>query len=548
MMRLLKGIIFFGIITGIAIGCVQVGKLAGKLMTSSTDDLNEASTQIRYMRNIYPPEANTTEVGYFDNWEAGRNTIGINSFKRNGVGMLKIDGTVTANGDPLPYVDNGAYGKFLDNLEPQTVEIETVSGQKVSYQVGPVEAVRLTSVNGGSGEVDLGQDLVLEFDVPENSVHKNMRVMLLMKIMGARAWTDIAMIKESEKVVIPAETFKHLPTLGLQTGDSYLMVERYKVSPNTYEGIGAAQVLSLAYDTMPVHVSNKPKRLNGIRVEGEIEDEDGTISYTASKPNAFLGKPFSAGKTFALTSLTVRATKLKQSRTDVSTSTSYQTFGDTRYKVTTTTTKTETRKFPTLPEPFWDLFLNTMYEDVLATLNNNFGANFIPVETVVQAPSYKELEPIDDEITEVEVSKSYKGTKPLLPTTFAAIMSSISTTFASDRVDARLISELGVDGLVAVTVDLEMPWEEFSLSPRLSFRITGAPNGYIYGPTVYAEGIITGNGVELDEAKENTEIGLDLVNQIVRQPTLIDAFNRSLKELKAEEQKHSYEEIWALQE
>ncbi len=543
-MRYLKGIIFLGLIIGFGFGCMQVGKIVGKLLTSSTSDLNEASTQIRYIRNTYPPEVNTTEVSYFDDWQAGRNAVGINSFKRDGIGMLKIDGTVTANGSPIPYVDNGAYGMFLDDLEPQTVEIKTSSGQEVSFRVEPIEEVNITSVNGGSGEINLEEDLVLEFDEPANIENKNMRVMLLMKVMGARAWVDIANFQAAKKVTIPAEAFKHLPGVNPETGDSYLLVERYKVSPNQYDDIGVAQVLSLSWDAVPVTVSNKVKQVNGIRVQAESEDDDGVIKYTASKPNAFLGRPFSAGKTFALTSLTVRATKLKQSRTESSSSTSY--YGN--YKVTTTTTTTETRKFPTLPDVFWDNFLDDMHEDVLATLNQNLGAEFIPMETVLNAPSYQKLTPIDDKITEVEVSKSYANTKSLLPTTFGAIVASISSTFASDRPDARLIDELGVDGLVAITIDLEMPWDEFTLSPRMSFRITGAPNGYIHGPTVYAEGVIEGEGVELEEAKENSELGIDLVNQIVRQEALIQAFDQALKGLKAEEQKYGYEKIWAIQE
>ncbi|MTI87819.1 MAG: hypothetical protein FH748_07615 [Balneolaceae bacterium] len=532
------------IIAGTAVSCVQVGKIVGKLLTSSTDDLNEASTQVRFIRNTYPPETNTTEAGYFENWAEGRNAVTVNSFKRNGIGMLKIDGKVSANGETLPYVDNGAYGKFLNDLTPQKIDIETTSGQSVSFEVAPIEAVSIKSINNGTNEIDLTKDLVIELDENENTQHKNMRVMLLMKMMGARGWVDVANFKAKEKVVIPAEAFRHLPGLNPEGGDSYLLIERYKIEPNIYENIGAAQVLSLSWDAKPVTVTNKVKQSNGLKVRGEIKDKKGTISYTATKPNAFLGRPFSQGKKFALTSLTIRATKLKQSRSKTSTSTSYYS----NYKVTTTTTRTETRKFPTLPDIFWDRLTNKMYKDILGTLNKNLNAEFIAVETVVEAPSYQQLQPIDDKITEVAVSQSYKGTKSLLPTTLPAIMSSISSTFASDRIDARLLRELDVDALVAVTVDLEMPWDEFSLSPRMSFRITGAPNGYIYGPTVFAEGVISGNGIELDEAKEYSVLNIDLLNEIIRQDMLIRAFDTSLKELKTQEQKQAYEKIWALQD
>lgn len=547
-MRYLKGTIILGLLLVTGFGCAQFGKVVGKFLTSTTDDLNQASTQVRYTRNTYPPEIKTTEVSYFDDWTAGRNAVGINTFKREGAGMLKIDGTVTANGTPIPYVDNGAYGMFLDDLEPQKVEIKTTSGQEVSFLVEPIEEVKIKSVNGGSGEVDMSRDLVLEFEEPDHYANKNMRVLMLMDFMGTRSWMDVANFKAAEKVVIPAEAFKHMPGVRPNDGDSYLLVERYKVSPNINEGIGVAQILSLSWDAVPVTVTNRPKLIHGIGTTGEIEDEKGKVEYQVSKPNAFLGKPFSKGKKFALTSLSVRATKLKRERTETSTSSSTSYYGGNKVTTTTTRTTTYTKQFPTLPDVFWDNLINDMYEDVLATLNKNMGAEFIPMEEVINAPSFQKLPVIEDDITEVEVSKSYPGTRTLLPTSFGAIMSSISTTFASDRFDAKLINELGVDGLVAVTVDLEMPWDKDTLVPRMSFRITGAPNGYIYGPTVFAEGVIVGEGVDFDEAKEDSEIGIDLLNKIVQQENFIKAFDRALQELKAEEQRHGYEKIWAIQD
>lgn len=544
-MRFSKAILVFILVSGLSFGCVQVGKIAGRFLTSSTGDLNETATQVRYIRNTYPPEAKTTEAQYFKDWQAGRNSVSLTSFKRDGAGMLKIDGTVAANGEPLEYIANGTFGRFLDDLTPQKIDVETTSGQRISFEVAPVEAVKIKSINNGSNEIDLTKDLIIELDEPANAQHKNMRVMLLIKVVGARGWLDVANFKAADKVVIPAETFKHLPGVQPETGDSYLMVERYSVSPNIHEGIGAAQVLSLSWDAVPVKVTNPVKLIHGIPVTGKIEDENGTIQYSASKPNAFLGKPFSAGKKLALTSLTVRATKLKQQRAESSSSTGY--YGT--YTMKTTTTSTETRQFPKLPDIFWDNLLNTMYDGVITTLNSNLdGIEIIPVEDVLKSPSYAALQPIDDHITEVEVSKSYKGTKSLLPTTLSAIIGGISTTFASDRVDSRLISELGVDGLVAITIDLEMPWEEFSLSPRMSFRITGAPNGYLYGPTVYAEGVIHGNGVSIEGIENNSITNVEALNEIVRADVLIAAFDQALKKLKAEENKYGYEAIWALQD
>jgi hypothetical protein len=170
----------------------------------------------------------------------------------------------------------------------------------------------------------------------------------------------------------------------------------------------------------------------------------------------------------------------------------------------------------------------------------------------MRAPSYADLEPIDDQVTEVAVEKGYRGSKNLIPTTLGAIVGNISTTFASDRIDARLIDELGVDGLIAVTLDLEMQ-TDFDASaerstrivPRLSFRVSGPPNGYTYGPTMYATGVITGEGALVDDAKD--ALPAEFLKEVVRQEALVAAFGEALARLQEEERAdQAYARLWEL--
>ncbi|NKB70148.1 MAG: hypothetical protein GKR89_23995 [Candidatus Latescibacteria bacterium] len=534
----------------------KVGMMVGGLLTQATADLSTVSAQVRFIRNLYPAETMTTEVKYVgpELWQQGSNTVVINFLKREGVGMYSIDGTVSVDGVELPHLANGVYALKLDagDLAPKTFEISTSSGQRASFTVGPTDPIGIKSVNGQreGATVNLKEDLVLELDNPPGTGDSEIRVMLMGEIMGTRAWADVGIFKSADRLVIPQVAFMHpAGSLGPNMGPSYMLVERFAVAPSQVEGFGAAQIISSSWDCVPVNVEGDldlgivGQRANlGLTSRGDIESEQGNIKYEVSKPNAFLGRPFSTGKKFAVVSFTVRATKLSQSRTSSSSSTS--SYGS--YSVTTTTTTTETRQFPQLPEVFWDNLVEEMYADFEATLTNNWDVELIPVERALQAPSYAGLEPIDDGITTVEVEKSYKGTKNLIPTTLGALMGSISSTFASDRIDARLIRELGVDGIIAVTVDLEMPWDEFTLSPRMSYRISGPPNGYVVGPTIYGQGVVSGPGVPLDEAKLQADDILDVLATIVRQDELIAAFAASLSYLQQEEVKQGYEEIWAL--
>ena len=98
-----------------------------------------------------------------------------------------------------------------------------------------------------------------------------------------------------------------------------------------------------------------------------------------------------------------------------------------------------------------------------------------------------------------------------------------------------------------------MPWfddaAELTLQPRMSFRISGGPNGYSFGPTVFAQGVISGMGQPFDEAKINSGAeGLSVLESIVRRQDLVKAFKDGISEVKAEEAKKGYDKIWKLQD
>jgi len=536
-------------------GCVAVGSMVAKMMTQKTDDLSTAAVQVRFIRNLYPAATQTTEVKYLkDMWPEGGNMVVINFQKREGIGMYSIDGKVFIDGEEVPHTANGFYGKIIDadDLSPKKIVVETTSGQRAEFTVAPTHPIEIAEVNGTErgGEVNLEQDLQLKINNPQGSENTEFRVAFLSDIMGTRSFQEVGVFRSADDITIPAAVFRNPGTaVSPNDGENYLLVERFELAPYNVEGVGAAQVIAQSMDCVPVNISGEVEESwvgtianSGIRVNEEIENERGKLTIDMNKPNAFLGRPFSSGKKFAMVSFTVRATKLKQSRS--STSTSEATYGNTR--VTTTTTTTQTRQFPKLPDSYWEELVNSLYADFEKTLLSNYNIELIPVEQVLQAESYSDLEPIDDNITVVEVEKSYKGTRNLIPTTMSAIMNNISSTYASDRIDSRLIRELGVDGIIAVTIDLEMPWEEFTLSPRMSIRISGPPNGYIQGPTIYTQGVIFGNGVELEEAKMNAGHVMDVLPEIIRKDDLMMALQTGFDKMAEMERDADYEAIWAL--
>ena len=126
------------------------------------------------------------------------------------------------------------------------------------------------------------------------------------------------------------------------------------------------------------------------------------------------------------------------------------------------------------------------------------------------------------------------------------IVKSVSTTFPSDKAEVRLLNELGVDALVAVTIDCEMAWDDGALSPRMSFRMTGGTNGWKVGPTVYAQGLINGPGVGVEESSETATDIVDQLKTIMRMDDIMTQFGQSLDGLQEQEIEQGYDRIWTL--
>jgi hypothetical protein len=534
-------------------GCAALGNLAAGMMTSTTADLSVCAVQGMYISNLYPRDTKTVEMDYVSaEWKEGRSGVAISFFKREGLGFYKIDGTITMDGDTLQYLANGVYSTYFDKNDGKAkkINIATSSGQKAEFTIQAPKPIKLVSVNGASSNatVDVTKEMTLEF---ENAASGNamIRVSMIINSLGIRSFSDIGVFKLAKKLTIPAAAFKNTMVaasaqgvVSVSQGSNYVLVERFDVAANRIPGVGASQNISMGWSWMPVTATGEVSTIPGLSVDGKTTSANGEMDYSAGKPNAFTGKPLSKGKKFAITSLSVRGVLYQQ---ETSSSSSTSTAGN--VTTTTTTTTTRTWEFPKVPVEYWDKLLDNLYVDVTKLLKDEYGISTIPIEQVVAAPLYKELEEIEDAYTKVEISRSYKGTKNLLPTRLSNIVKSISTTFASDRPDARLMRELGVDGLVAVTVDLALPTDrsEVTLAPRMSFRITGLPNGYIAGPTIYAQGVVSDEkGVPFVDSEFKD---INALNKIIRKDDLLAAMKKALKEQEAKEKELGYEAIWGLQ-
>jgi len=526
-------------------GCVHIGKIVGNFLTEATPELSNGAVQVLFQRNLAPAEANTTNIQSVgtENWRSGGNVIAVTIFKRDGVGLYKLEGAVLIDDKPATYWGNGTFASWVETIEERdyAVELKPSVGTPVRFTVRPPPPVKIKSVNGkpAGAVVDQGQPLAIELDVPAGD-QRLMRVGLIKSpFPGISDFMDLAMVKAKPSLTIPAAAFAHSVNapMAFDAGRNFLQVEAFDVQQSRQPGLAAGQVIVAAQDAVRVDVMGKPADTVPLVAKGKVDFPAGPISYEFSGHGAIHTAPLARARQVALSSLALRGTLLKTESSSSST---------TAGNIRTTTTVTTTWKFPQLEDALWNELLARMETGISDVVAARTGGAVLPVERAVQARAYAEMEPIPEKNTDVRIEKTWKGSRALIPTKLEYILKNVRSTFAADRPEARMAAELGVDGQLDVMLDLQVGDRDGKvvLRPVLTVRMTGRPNGYLYG-TTYFTGSVAGDGVPFSEADARTPGGLE---RIVRLPELLKGLEAALTSYAGQQGQQGYEAIWSLQD
>ena len=174
-------------------------------------------------------------------------------------------------------------------------------------------------------------------------------------------------------------------------------------------------------------------------------------------------------KNIGISSFVVRGNLFKQ-KSSVST-TSKTSFN---IKTTTTTTTRIKKWFPELTDATWQAFINKLYDEFKSNLNE-LGVQVVPVNKIISTKAYSEMKPILDTVTSTFVEKGAYGTKRLIRTGALDYLKDITTTFPADYTNEKIIKQLSLDGIIAVTVDLDFDLESEGLNPKVKI-VAFAPN------------------------------------------------------------------------
>ncbi|HYE58260.1 MAG TPA: hypothetical protein VD948_07125 [Rhodothermales bacterium] len=532
-----------------AAGCqsamMSVGKLAARFLTQKTDDLSAANVQVAYTdRSVPAASGNAGPIAYGRGYRDETPIVNVVMPKRRGMGMWALDGTVTANGAAMETPVAGAYSAWLAPNAPVTVALTSKKGQTETFQVQPRAPIRIRSINGqarGSTVVNLNGPLVIELDRPAAD-DTEIRIGLQGRLMTMSDFWGLAIVKGQNRIELPAAVFENGYGNPIDTGENWIVVEEY-VRPRFRElATGGLSLVSVkSADYWPVTVmGDVPRKVAGqIAHEGiSVSGEAGGMRYTASKPRAFMGPAMQPGKRLAVVTFAVRAIGLSQSQTTSSTSYGLGTI--------TTTTTTRTRQFAQLPSAFWQNLTGTLHDDLMGGLRRAWNVDVVPVERVKAEPLYARLEPIVDTTTVSFASHSYRDLRVLFDGSLASAFTDNNGAFQAARVE-RLLDALSVDGLVVATVDLQMPWESFSLNPRIRFDVLGRQSDPMQASTAYFARVeVTGPGREVtNEMLEDPAQLSRFLETAVNRTGVVAAFNAAMQALVAEEARHPiYRTVW----
>ena len=243
-------------------------------------------------------------------------------------------------------------------------------------------------------------------------------------------------------------------------------------------------------------------------------------------------------KKIGIMSLAVRG-NLYVEKTSTKTSKNYYT------NIKTVTTTTIKKWFPELSDDTWQKFANNFYDKLAKTLRDNQGIEVVDVERVVNTKAYNAFYPVNDTVTKTFVEKSAYGTKRLLTTNTIDYLSDLKMTFPNDYTNERIMNELDLDGLIAVTIDLNFNYKTAGLDPIV--KITAfAPNVTYRTPGQYFEMDFTTKTKSASKSGKypagKPEVG---IFNVIKGDEFLNAFNLAIEAIKkGESENPAYKRIW----
>ena len=535
-----------------------ISKVTGGLLKAKPkSDLKDIALGINYSSNLVPRNQldYTTKT---PGWETCGEGVSLIFFNYEGIGFADTDGDVKLNGTKLDKAGMGTYfqGFSPDKRGPQTVEVTSSTGDKVTVVLEPVAPLEIISVNGvkkgGDIIIDGTEDVVIELEGGDTDLDSELYVDIVISAMSLKVNSNLIPSKATNTITIPKESFKNFENSPLPiVKKNTLSVIRTKHQMIYNTDIGVIQKTGTFSDFTPILVkgdivggnliSNSFSKDKNTKASGKFKTIEGEYNVNIVKANPYMNPPIKMMKNIGISSFVVRG-NLHKEKTTVSTS------SKTNFNIKTTTTTTTTIKkwFPKLTDNSWQAFVDKLYDEFKSNLNQ-LGVNVVSVNDVINAKAYKDMKPIKDTVTSTFIEKGAYGTKRLIRTGALDYIKDIKTTFPADYTNEKIIQQLKLDGLIAVTIDLDFDLKTSGLNPIVKI-VAFAPNVSYRMAGQYFQMDFSTKAKSLEEAGKYNALGggpEDAVYNIIKGKELFNAFKLAMDELKrGEKENPAYHRIW----
>ena len=531
--------------------------VGGLLKVRPKSDLKEVALGINYASGLAP----RNQLDYATKtpgWETCGEGVSLVFFNYNGIGFADTDGDVKLNGTKLEKAGMGTYfqGFSPDKRGTQEVEITSSNGGKVNVTLDPVAPLKIISVNGvkkgGDIIIDGTEDVVIELEGGDTDLDSELYVDIVISAMSLKVNSNLIPSKATNTITIPKESFKNFENSPLPiVKKNTLSVIRTKHQMIYNTDIGVIQKTGTFSDFTPILVkgdivggnliSNSFSKDKNTKASGKFKTIEGEYNVNIVKANPYMNPPIKMMKNIGISSFVVRG-NLHKEKTTVSTS------SKTNFNIKTTTTTTTTIKkwFPKLTDNSWQAFVDKLYNEFKSNLNE-LGVNVVPVNDVINAKAYKDMKAIKDTVTSTFIEKGAYGTKRLIRTGTLDYIKDIKTTFPADYTNEKIIQQLKLDGLIAVTIDLDFDLKTSGLNPIVKI-VAFAPNVSYRMAGQYFQMDFSTKAKSLEEAGKYNALGggpEDAVYNIIKGKELFNAFKLAMDELKrGEKENPAYHRIW----
>lgn len=521
-------------------------KTMGGGATGGKGDLGELSISVFYQGHIHPQgimRYPTATPG----WETCGDAVYLGMTNRTGMGLSSTDGKVMMEGQEIPNAGMGTYfqGFSPDQRGVKTVTISTANGSQAEVSIGPAAALEIKSVDGkAKGEaitIDGTKDIVIELANGDADPQSQIHISMISKLVGTPVIYDVLVTKAKNRIVIPKEAFFNYEGSPSPFAKSNtLMVNRINETVLDNTPVGAIRTLSCFMDWMPITLEGDITK-GSIITAGFDTTKNTSVSIdmrTTGQYNFLLNKagPYSAPpvklmKKVAVASFVVRGNLEAK---DVSVSSSAY----------TTTTTTITKWFPELDKAHWQGLADRLYAEFVQTLQEGLEVEFLPLSEITSSHAYQYTKTIQDDVSQNFVEVGAGGTKRILTTSTSDLFEDLSITFAGDFVSQRLVQELDVDAVVAVTIDLNFDFESEGLNPKVSMAFF-APNVSHKTAASYFKADASTEARSLEEAHGISGGATNQLYEMIRGEVFMQEMMQAIEQLQAKEAAMPvYEKLW----